>query len=338
MREDGGLQIYGLFGCRLISDRVLPFERDADREDVASLTLIEAAGLQDAIKDKALSCFHDVEDYPGGPRLRVSRADDSFLVEHGDFALQLKPAQHLIEYSIDDCGRDNLKLGAVVERVALPLYLLLAHRTMLGIHASTVQIDEQAWSFVGSSGAGKSTTAGELLKHGGRLVADDLTLYDTSTGSLLPGAPALRLWSAPNEVPEAIHAVQLHEESEKRWFRLAAQYAQSRPTRLSGLIVLEPLPAERHRTGNLKLGFDALSGQTAFAAIMPHVFSFSAASSEYQTRLFRNVLDLAGMVRVIRYRYLRSPSGDPTHVPSLRECLRDLECLSESAEDRKDSA
>jgi hypothetical protein len=66
---------------------------------------------------------------------------------------------------------------------------------MLPLHASTVVYKDRCLVFAGLSGAGKSTLAASLLKAGGLLVADDISVIDfTGPPAVCPAFPTIKIW------------------------------------------------------------------------------------------------------------------------------------------------
>ena len=81
--------------------------------------------------------------------------------------------------------------------VSEALGCLLLQRGLLLLHASSVQVGEVAYSFLGEPGAGKSTTASAFVKHGSLLLSDDLTAicFDAENRPyVLPAYPQLKIW------------------------------------------------------------------------------------------------------------------------------------------------
>ncbi|HEV7427002.1 MAG TPA: hypothetical protein VGQ46_11595 [Thermoanaerobaculia bacterium] len=76
------------------------------------------------------------------------------------------------------------------------LGVILAQRGRFVLHASTVVIDGRAVAFAGPSGRGKSTLVAALTRAGHPLIADDMTVIDTSTAMpvVQPGFPRVKLW------------------------------------------------------------------------------------------------------------------------------------------------
>ncbi len=314
------LPAYRAFGRIVRSDRPIPFERAVSTDAEPALRLTEVPDLSGQLDLDSLDLFHDAEDLPGGPRLRGYRGDGVVVFDHAEFTLRFWLADDRVEYALAEERDDAFRFGLMVERFAVPLYILFTSDEAIGVHGGAVALDgphgKQGWSFLGPSGAGKSTTARTLLDHGARLIADDLTLIDTARQVVLPGCPAVRLWEEEGAVGQAIHDVQLMETTAKRWYRLGPSYVQNDPIALGGLIVLDPLPAGE---GAPSFEFARLRGQEAFAAVMKQVFNFSDPPPEFATRLFRSTKDLISHVPVLRYRYRRSADGQPTHVGPLCE-------------------
>jgi hypothetical protein len=74
---------------------------------------------------------------------------------------------------------------------------ILFQRGMLLLHASSVQVGEEAFCFMGEPGAGKSTTASAFVKHGARLLSDDLTAISFGQHNqpyVVPAYPQLKIW------------------------------------------------------------------------------------------------------------------------------------------------
>jgi hypothetical protein len=76
------------------------------------------------------------------------------------------------------------------------LGIVLRHRGVVCLHASSVVIDGRAVAFVGPPGAGKSTTAAALAQRGLPVLADDVTAIREVDGKFYayPAYPGLWLW------------------------------------------------------------------------------------------------------------------------------------------------
>lgn len=95
------------------------------------------------------------------------------------------------------------------------LGLMLRLRGIVCLHASAVAFDDDCVAFVGSAGAGKSTTAAAFAKLGRGIVADDIVGLVERDGifHVLPAYPHLRLWpesvtmlyGSPDALPQLLH-------------------------------------------------------------------------------------------------------------------------------------
>ena len=85
---------------------------------------------------------------------------------------------------------------------------LLHQRGFLPLHASAVEIDGNAVAFCGTSGAGKSSLALNLVKRGHRLLCDDICTIDLASGAprLWPGLINLKLWRESLDAAGQEHA------------------------------------------------------------------------------------------------------------------------------------
>jgi hypothetical protein len=74
---------------------------------------------------------------------------------------------------------------------------LFYQRGLLCLHASVVRNDDWAVALCGPGGAGKSTFAAWLCRHGYRFVGDDLCRFECAAASralVHPSTPRLKLW------------------------------------------------------------------------------------------------------------------------------------------------
>jgi hypothetical protein len=73
---------------------------------------------------------------------------------------------------------------------------LFHQRRQLPLHACTVLYENKCLLFAGMSGAGKSTLAAALIKNGGTLIADDISVIDYSgeKPAVCPAFPVIKIW------------------------------------------------------------------------------------------------------------------------------------------------
>ena len=91
------------------------------------------------------------------------------------------------------------------------LGLLLRFRGVICLHASAVVLDDCAVAFVGSEGAGKSTTAAALARRNHAVISDDIVALAENEDRflVLPAYPYLSLWSESAEMlfgPDTAHS------------------------------------------------------------------------------------------------------------------------------------
>jgi hypothetical protein len=92
---------------------------------------------------------------------------------------------------------ESLSLESAASYLLGPvLGLLLRLRGVVGLHASAVAFENQTVAFVGSAGAGKSTTAAAFAKQGFGILSDDIVALEESNVGffVLPAYPHLCLW------------------------------------------------------------------------------------------------------------------------------------------------
>jgi len=77
------------------------------------------------------------------------------------------------------------------------LGLMLRLRGITSLHASAIALGNRAIAFVGSEGAGKSTTAAAFARQGFSVISDDIVPIMEKDGAfvVLPAYPYLSLWS-----------------------------------------------------------------------------------------------------------------------------------------------
>jgi len=89
----------------------------------------------------------------------------------------------------------NSFLVLVILGTAIPL--ILNKRDMIMLHGSAVNTGDNAIAFVGSEGAGKSTTSHAFIKKGYNLLSDDvlcIKLINENIPQVISGFPIIKLW------------------------------------------------------------------------------------------------------------------------------------------------
>jgi hypothetical protein len=129
-----------------------------------------------------------------GPWLQLRRSGDSLVLQFdGGGTFTLSSNGGVITVHIDDDGLTDTVTHLLIDQV---LPLALGQRGRLVIHGSGVVLDGRAVAFVGPAGAGKSTLAGSLGRHGGIVIADDALVVEALAEAILiePAYPAIRVW------------------------------------------------------------------------------------------------------------------------------------------------
>jgi HPr Serine kinase C-terminal domain len=145
---------------------------------------------------------------------------------------------------------------------------LLHQRGLLPLHASAVEVNGVAIAFCGPSGAGKSTMALHLVKHGYRLLCDDICAIDLSSGTplLWPGLVNLKLWretlDASGESADGLEAV-VH--SIDKYRRPVAELAAYKRYDLTHIFMLE-------RSNNQLPTIDPIKGAQGVAQLVTNTF------------------------------------------------------------------
>ena len=199
---------YAVFGLLLRSDLPIPglipvrpgqptsFESSNDPAVAVHLSAFpqNAAAIQSRAEE--LSYASPYKDESGNPALTIWRVT-------GSRYLRLAYSDGT-QFWLDREGRevwttwpDKSTLEDTATYLLGPvLGILLRLRGVTCLHASAVAFGERAVAFVGSEGAGKSTTAAALAQRGHAILSDDVVALAERNGSFLvhPAYPYLSLW------------------------------------------------------------------------------------------------------------------------------------------------
>jgi ABC-type cobalamin/Fe3+-siderophores transport system ATPase subunit len=94
-------------------------------------------------------------------------------------------------------GTDSNSVAVRTDLLGRVLALAVHREGALVLHASAVSVEDGVVAFLGPKGAGKSTLAMALVRHGGRLVTDDTLVVRFEGDATLasPGVQRVRLWA-----------------------------------------------------------------------------------------------------------------------------------------------
>lgn len=118
-----------------------------------------------------------------------------------EFLLRFKPVAN---YFVSNGNKITVQRSGKATDTEISAFLtgtcfgaLLHQRMLLPLHASTVIFRNKCLLLAGISGSGKTTLATAILKTGGTLVADDISVIDFSgiTPNVRPSFPAVKIWA-----------------------------------------------------------------------------------------------------------------------------------------------
>ncbi len=194
---------------------------------------------------------------------------------------------------------ENLTIEDVATYLLGPvLGLLLRLRGVTCLHASAVAFGEQAVAFVGSEGAGKSTTAAALALRGHAILSDDVVALAERNGSFFvhPAYPYLCLW------PESVQSLygsadvlpQFSASYEKRRLALGKQELrfEERPLPLGAIYILG------ERRGDPAPLVEEITPQQAFLSLVANTFATSILDSNMRAKEFESLGRLVPSVTI----------------------------------------
>jgi hypothetical protein len=165
----------------------------------------------------------------------------------------------------------------------------LAHQGRIMVHASAVRLEQGLILFLGDSGVGKSTIAGNFHQAGNPMVSDDcLMLKMGKTGiKAIPTYGGLRLWEDSLEVlfpPEQEVDQVAHYSTKKR----VALDEKDTLKLMKGLPVLAMFVlAPRDPASGSDITLEHLSNREAFIALMKQSFQLDVLDMKRMTRHIR---------------------------------------------------
>lgn len=204
---------------------------------------------------------------------------------------------------------DNLTLEDTATYLLGPvLGILLRLRGVTCLHASAVAFGETAVAFVGSEGAGKSTTAAALARRGHAVLSDDVVALAERKGSFFvhPAYPYLSLW------PESVKSLYGSAEAlprfsanyEKRCLSLPKQELrfEERALPLAAIYILGD------RRGDPAPMVEELTPQKAFLSLVANTFATNTLDNGMRAKEFEILSRLAPRVP-IRALYAHQDAG-----------------------------
>jgi hypothetical protein len=167
------------------------------------------------------------------------------------------------------------------------LGLLLRLRGIVCLHASAVSINDRAVVFVGSEGAGKSTTAAAFARRGCGVLSDDIVpLIECGDGfQTVPACPRINLWPDSAALlygsPDALPSISL--DWDKRCLSLGkAEGAQfeERPLPLGAIYVLG------ESAGGPEKGVEIISQKAALMMLVGNTYATNFLDAKQRAEEF----------------------------------------------------
>jgi hypothetical protein len=293
---------YSLFGLRIQSNlaipRLIPVAFSTEHPDVeihlGSLPVIRS---ESQIGQNLVYTSSDAGE-SGAPAVRVWK------VMNGD-------ALHLVyfdgvQFWLDRTGTniwalwpDTSSLENVATYLVGPILgLLLRLRGITCLHASAVASGDRAVAFVGSEGAGKSTTAAALALRGYPVLSDDVVTLVERGGAfhVMPAYPYLCLW------PDSVEKIEGSREAfsrftpewDKRCLSLGSPDArfEDRALPLGAIYVFGD------RGADPAFPIEALSAQDAFITLVANTFATNLLDSAMRATEFAVLARLVSTVPI----------------------------------------
>ena len=177
---------YKAFGLNILSEIELPELSDGNA-DIAHDLHIQSASFD-------VPALENTQLYRRGVRAGFAKGEDGSLYLHWNNVASFKAINGnclIVNPLVDD--NNIVSLFTVSEALGLILF----QRGLFLLHASSVQVGNEGWCFMGTPGAGKSTTAAAFIKAGCKLLSDDLTAIGFNANGLayiIPAYPQLKIW------------------------------------------------------------------------------------------------------------------------------------------------
>ncbi|MFZ0521126.1 MAG: hypothetical protein WAL95_08895 [Candidatus Acidiferrales bacterium] len=203
---------------------------------------------------------------------------------------------------------DNLTVEDTATYLLGPvLGILLRLRGVTCLHASAVAFGEKAVAFVGSAGAGKSTTAAALAQRGHAILSDDVVALAERNGSFLvqPAYPYLSLW--PPSVESLYGSVEalprFSANYDKRCLSLPKQELrfEERALPLAAIYILGD------RRGDPAPVVEEMMPQKAFLSLVANTFATNTLDGSMRAKEFETLARLAPRVPIRALRAHQDP-------------------------------
>lgn len=168
----------------------------------------ETEGLADVVIRFGTRGIDDIEFYRKRKNMDFSPSLTEFFCSLGFFSV--RNGNEIVVVPAD--GYSDDRILATINGWCMGI--LLTQRGYSVLHGSAIEYNGKCFVISGVSGAGKSTTALELLKRGGRYLADDLVAIDVKNGCrVIPSFPVQKVCA---DVADRIGSEKLYHIDEDR--------------------------------------------------------------------------------------------------------------------------
>ena len=278
--------LYQIYGLNVASEIELPELLAANPAQEIAAT-ISLATLTETLEGMAVD----------GSYLQVSGDQCQFYAE-GIARFRIERGQRILIDPVPEAAPGDVRAYLL----GMAFGALLHQRGLLPLHVSAVATPNGIWAFTGESGAGKSTLAAALhYQFKWPLLSDDVGVIkpcDLGQPVFHPGPPRLKLWQdalthfeidSHGLIPDLIRINKFHLRLERGF--------EHEPQRLRALVLLEPAEADEPPS------LIPVNGMAAFQTVAGAVYQpYTAQRVGNRTTLFRRCAELAGQIKVFRYR------------------------------------
>lgn len=198
------------------------------------------------------------------------------------------------------CDTNDLEVGSFV--LGWGFAYLFHQRNCLAIHCTALEYGDNAILVSGASGAGKSTTAMELINRGKRYLVDDIAMVNLDTVTIDPGFPVQKVCRDVAEKMEGEELIYINEKKDKFALNNLHDFCNE-PKKVSHIFFIE-------KTDTEDVVVERKTGLAKWNAIANSLFLLEAymclgfPASEKQ-----KCLELAGKVEFIT---IKRPEGKNT--------------------------
>ena len=306
----------------LVVDSEIPLHQDREATRPADVTIRVGAPLP------------ATQEPPPGRRLLQLETDRSLFTaaetENGYLLRFYRTCDFVIEADLSTVtvravpGADPDTIGVLISGTLLSFLLAIRGETVL--HASAVQVGENALAFVGSSGMGKSTMATLTCATGARLITDDVLRLDLNADQprCHLGGTALRLRKAATDLSALFGSAPAHRVTGDGRDALTMAPAVQDLLPLAAIVI----PAPQHDAGLTRPEVVRLEAKQALLALLqfPRIVGWEDAGV-----LGRQLQELGVIVEHVPVYVARLPWGPPFSPSLASDLLADLQLASAAA-------